>query len=320
MKRQTLLIIGRFALSIMLLFVILISVDLPDLIQRLTQINGVYFVAGLGIYLCSIAAWAFRWHLFLRDTLPDVSYLDTLTTLLSGLFASLFLPTMVGADIGRAYELSRRKHQTMDVVSTVVFDRVIGFASVLITAIVAIVVLGSQYIGGELLVIIVLILAAMVVASALFFNPRFISRFSWVMHLPLISRYEGSTRQLYQALYRLYQKPTTAILALITSIVMALLEILSVLMLSYAIGTTVDPIYFFIFVPIIWNILFIPISINGLGVRETAFAFFFTQVGMTPADAVLLSLLYYFYTVITGLIGGFLIAGNSLSVLLARRE
>jgi uncharacterized protein (TIRG00374 family) len=320
MTRQRLMVIGRFALSILLLVVILFSINLPDLIQRLTQINVGYFLIGLLIYLASIATWAFRWHLFLRDTVTDVRYIDTLQTLLAGLFASLFLPTMVGADIGRAYELSRRSHQTMDVVSTVVFDRLIGFVSVMITAIVSIIVLGSRYVSPDLLYIIIFILVGLIIGAALFFNPRFMKRFGWVLNLPLISRYQGATRQLYQALDRLRQKPRAAILALLTSIGMALIEILSVIVLSYSIGSTVDPFYFFIFLPIIWNILFIPISINGLGVRETAFAFFFTQVGMLPGEAVLLSLLYYFYTVITGLIGGVLIAGNSLSVLLARRS
>jgi glycosyltransferase 2 family protein len=320
MKRQTLFIIGRFALSLILLAAILVSINLPDLIERLTKINVLYFIAGLGIYLCSIAAWAFRWHLFLRDTITDVRYTDTLTTLLAGLFTSLFLPTMVGADIGRAYELSRRSHQTVDVVSTVMFDRLIGFVAVLLTAVVAIILLGSQYISNDLLYTILFILGGMVIAFGLFFNPRFIRRFSWALNLPLINRYQAATRQLYQALYRLYQKPMLSLLALITSMGVVLLEIIAVVVLGYAIGVTVDPIYFFIFVPIIWNILIIPISINGLGVRETAFVFFFTQVGMVAGEAVLLSLLYYFYTVITGLIGGILIAASSLNLLLARRE
>jgi uncharacterized protein (TIRG00374 family) len=320
MKRQRLMTIARLALSVILLAAVLLSINVPEFIQRLTQINLGYFVVGLAIYLASIGTWALRWYVFLRDTVSDVRYTDTLITLLAGLFTSLFLPSMVGADIGRAYELSRRSQQIVDVVSTVLFDRLIGFVSVLVTAVIAIIVFGSKFIGNDLLYTIIFILAGLVIASGLFFSPRVISRFRWLLNLPLINRYQTGTRQLYQALYRLYQKPRLSLLALLTSIGMALIEILAVMVLSFSIGAAVDPIYFFIFLPIIWNILIIPISINGLGVRETAFVFFFTQVGMTAGDAVLLSLLYYFYTVITGLLGGVLIASNSLNLLIARRE
>ena len=76
------------------------------------------------------------------------------------------------------------------------------------------------------------------------------------------------------------------------------------LLVARALGIEIEPLYFFIFMPLIWVIITVPISISGLGLREGAFVFFFTQVGVSSADAVAISLLYYFYNVIVGGIGG----------------
>ncbi len=45
------------------------------------------------------------------------------------------------------------------------------------------------------------------------------------------------------------------------------------------------------FVPLIYLTEVIPISINGIGVRDSAFVFFFLQVGYTKEEALAVSLL-----------------------------
>ena len=69
--------------------------------------------------------------------------------------------------------------------------------------------------------------------------------------------------------------------------------------------------YFVIFTPIVALAQVLPISLNGLGIREGAFAVLFASVGVAAPDAVALSLLYQVLRVLTGLLGGMLyIVGN----------
>jgi hypothetical protein len=60
----------------------------------------------------------------------------------------------------------------------------------------------------------------------------------------------------------------------------------------------------FIIVPLIYFTEALPISINGFGVREGAFVFFFLQINHTKEEALALSLLVisirYLYTMIVG--------------------
>jgi hypothetical protein len=81
--------------------------------------------------------------------------------------------------------------------------------------------------------------------------------------------------------------------------------------LSIALGVSVEARYFILFTPLIALTQVLPISFNGLGVREGAFGVLFGSVGVAGSDAVAISLLYYVTRVLTGLFGGILyVIGN----------
>jgi hypothetical protein len=72
------------------------------------------------------------------------------------------------------------------------------------------------------------------------------------------------------------------------------------------------PFYVFpLFVPIIAIINLLPISFNGLGMREGVYQFLFVPVGVPDASAIAMSLAFYFLRLGTGLIGGILYALRS---------
>ena len=66
-----------------------------------------------------------------------------------------------------------------------------------------------------------------------------------------------------------------------------------------------------LFVPVIAIINLLPISFNGLGMREGVYQFLFVPVGVADASAIAMSLAFYFLRLSTGLIGGILYALRS---------
>ncbi|MCK4822914.1 flippase-like domain-containing protein, partial [bacterium] len=69
-------------------------------------------------------------------------------------------------------------------------------------------------------------------------------------------------------------------------------------------------LYFFLFVPIISVLTMLPISLNGIGIREGAFVFFFTKVGISSAQALSMSILTYTIVLLASLIGGLIYAAR----------
>ncbi|HIC88234.1 MAG TPA: hypothetical protein EYP04_02370, partial [Anaerolineae bacterium] len=75
-----------------------------------------------------------------------------------------------------------------------------------------------------------------------------------------------------------------------------------------ALGREVALVYCLLFTPIIMAISMLPISINGLGVREGAYSYFFGLVAVTATEAVAASLLFFILVTLASLIGGLIFA------------
>lgn len=320
MKKQYVSILLRLGLSIVLLGLLFVVIDRDALLQTLSSINIAHYLAGLGVYFLVMGLWGLRWHLFIRAAKEPVGFDRTLGTLFIGMFYAMFLPTIVGTDVGRMYELGRDAGSNKtNVVSTVLFDRLIGMISLVMMAIVGLII-GYQFAGtGGVVSTVLVALAALTVGWLLFFNRPLVERlFSVLFRLPLLGRLEHTIRELYEALFLLHNQPRLLFSSLAISLLYTAAETVAVMLVAKALGVEVEPIYYFIFMPIIWLILVVPISISGLGLREGAFVFLFTQVGMASADAVAISLLLYSYGVVVGLVGGLVLLRFSFAEFLRK--
>lgn len=66
------------------------------------------------------------------------------------------------------------------------------------------------------------------------------------------------------------------------------------------------PLYFhFVAVPVITLLTLVPVSVNGLGVREAAFVFFYTKMAVETDEAISLSLSLTMILTLFSLLGGF---------------
>jgi glycosyltransferase 2 family protein len=313
MNKQRAGIIIRFGLSILLIVLLFSLIDVDHFIQHIRNLNPIYFLVGLVVYFVAIGFSALRWYLFIRATNEPVGFSRVFGTTLIGIFFSLFLPTMVGTDLGRMYELSRGQKDKVSVVSTVVLDRLMGLVTLVLMALVA-VIIGVDF-TGELPVneLVIGAAALMLVGWLVFFNRALMYRFSWVLAMPLVKQFDPTIRSLYNTLHFLQSQPRLLLSTFVVSLLNQFTEVVSVILIAMALGVQVPIVHFFVFMPIVWLVTMIPISISGLGLREGAFAFFFTQVGVTGAEAVAISLIFYFYSVVVGVIGGLLLTRSSFA-------
>ena len=71
-----------------------------------------------------------------------------------------------------------------------------------------------------------------------------------------------------------------------------------------SLNISVPIIYYFLYIPVIQVIVLLPISIAGIGVREGAFVYFFTQLGVSRTQAFSLSLVVFSLSLCLAFIGG----------------
>jgi len=82
-----------------------------------------------------------------------------------------------------------------------------------------------------------------------------------------------------------------------------LLTILSISLITMAIGLKPPFTALFVFVPIIITIMVLPISISGLGLRESAFVLLFGLSGISAEASTTISLLWFLSVVTASLFG-----------------
>lgn len=155
MGKQKRGILIRLVLSIVLLALLFSRIDTEHFLSDLQNVNVAYFIIGLTIFWSYLVLWAYRWQLFLRGAGEAVKLGELFQTLLIGFFFSMFLPTVVGTDAGRMYELSRERENKAGVVSTVLLDRVVGLISMVIMASLALIVGGYRYIDDLIIPIVI---------------------------------------------------------------------------------------------------------------------------------------------------------------------
>jgi uncharacterized protein (TIRG00374 family) len=287
-------------------------IDFGSFLDLLAGIHPGYFSLGVLCYLFSMVVISFRWLFIVRTANESVNISQLITINFVGSFFSMFLPTAAGGDVARVYETSRRGMVGTKAISTVLLDRVVGLISLALISIAALLA-GFRYTGETSLGYLVVGLAvALGIGWWMFFNPNVIRWVTIVFRLPLLASLEPTAKKLYRSLYELQLQPGLLLSTLAISVIAQVIEISSAIFLARALDIDTQGFYFFVFIPLIWLVTMVPVSLNGLGVREGAFAFFFGQIGVASAEAVSLSLLVYSCRLLAGLLGGFLFLWASM--------
>lgn len=314
--RQRLFSLLRIAISLGLLSFLLAKVGVRETWESLQGANVGYLLAVFLLYLFSIVLRSYRWRIFLNAQ-GVLTSLPKLTSLyLIGVFFNLVLPSGFGGDVVRVYELSRYSSRTASSITTVFMDRLSGFLALFAMAIAAL-AFSYRLVPPEVgVTIIVIFLASLVSTGALFSRPL------WrrLKGLPLLSSLAEKERvkELYLSaqIYSLAPFFQALSLSLAFNILLMIMNYLAAL----SFGVKISFWYFLLFIPIISFLLVLPISLSGLGVREGAYIYLFSRVGVPPSSALAISLSIYAVTVATGLIGALIYAVEGYRGLRGEKE
>jgi len=91
-------------------------------------------------------------------------------------------------------------------------------------------------------------------------------------------------------------------------------------LVARALGVGLAAPYFFLFVPLLAVIVSLPISLNGIGVREGAGMVLFGLVGVDRSRAFSLQFTTYLVAVAVSLLGAFVVLGSMLRRSLRSRD
>jgi uncharacterized protein (TIRG00374 family) len=266
-----------------------------------------WFLPAVAVSVATVPLMALRWRLLLSAKGIDAPLAWLTRTYFVALFAGQFLPAAIGGDAVRAVELGRRTRDAPEAVASVLIDRLVGLVSLVVLAVAAVVVGGGSarrpgVIAAE---------AAFGVAAAGTLALLFSSRLRGVVARALEPRSDGrrlaAGGRFYDALHS--YRGHTGVLALVgaLALVVQLARVGVIGLLTRALGLDVPASVVLLTGPVVFAALVLPVSLNGIGVREGVFVYFLHGYAARP-QAVALGLAFYAAGTITALGGAAVLA------------
>lgn len=289
----------RIAMSAAGIAAVLLTQDLHQVAQLLGNLDWWPFVASMFLFLLGTFVRAYRWGALVWALGIKASWLRLTGLFFVGTFYNLFLPTGIGGDAIKMYELSRGEEDAAPAISSVLVDRFLGLF-VLFALALLVLAFSADMVSPDVRLAIVIGFLLCLTGVILLLQRTWIEAWGrWLGISRLLGRFR-ILRELYHSIH-LYGL-STLLRASGASLVWNLTLILGYYLIGLAVGIELSLGYYFLFVPVISVLLIIP-SVGGLGIREGATMLLFGQAGVAEDQALALALAFDLILVVIALIG-----------------
>lgn len=134
--KKRLLFLGKLLVSGMLVYWLVFSINWQEVLGYLANVKFVYIIYFLIFYCAGIVISARKWQVLAQFKNFSYNLKFYIETYLTGTFINNFLPSFVGGDAYRIYQLGREKENFKVSSGTVVVDRLSGLLGIMILSIV----------------------------------------------------------------------------------------------------------------------------------------------------------------------------------------
>ncbi len=272
-----------------------------------------WFFGALAVMLGGVPPMAYRWQKLLeaRGVRERFAWLNR--AYLVSYTAGQVLPTAIGGDASRVYESSRRHPGRFgDLTAIVLLERALGGVATLTLAAIGFALAIGQYDVGAYLWIEGLFVVGTVVLAVLFFSRR--ARGPLRRFVPLLRRLrlERPLRALYEGVHVFRGHVRLMVWISLLTLAVQAVRVLAIWMAGRSVGVDLSPRPFYVMGPLLFLVILVPFTINGLAVREAFFVSFLTQLGVDKESALATGFLFFVVNVGLSMPGAVILAVENL--------
>ncbi len=302
--RRYLLIVLKLAISVSLILFLYRKTPVEQITGLLLQIDVRYLLPIALLFFINTVISARKWQLFLRADDIRLPLWGLTVSYMSGTFCNLFLPTNIGGDSYRIYDIARQSRQAARSAVSVFADRLSGFVALVLLSFISSLCVAIAFNAAEFLLIPSLLMVVFLLMAAALIKEEPVRA---VLRLTGLTRFDAVARlsdKFFASVSRYRADQGLFVKVMLLSFLFQLSVIMVVYLMSKALGAATPFYYFSAFVPIITLMEALPISIYGIGVRDYGYVYFFSQVGMGALQTRSLALFFMAAAVCYSLIGG----------------
>jgi uncharacterized membrane protein YbhN (UPF0104 family) len=281
----------RIGISALLLTLVAWRTDWSDVAAKFAHLRVEMFFAAVGLLILGQITSARRWQYFGAELRFERSWLQYSAYYFIGMYFNLLLPTSVGGDVFRVWYLNGSSGRRLAALASVFLERLNGLLVLISFACIGVLITPVD-LPSWVHVSVWLIAGAAVLGIAV---------------LPLLQDWPLLTqqrREQLQSLTLLLRKPRVTLKATAMSVLVQLYGVGTLWFLGLGLGLDVPIGYYFILGPMVSLLTLLPISVNGMGVRESGTVLFLAPLGVNQGAALSLAFLWFAVTAVVSLLGG----------------
>ncbi len=306
-NKKIIFLVLRIVISVSLLIFLVLTQfkDIGSAIKTLRVSNKTLLALSFLMHFFGVWITAERWRILLNTQKVQLGIGTLSLTVLIGSFFNNLLPTSIGGDVYRSYDVSKRANIPLEVSASVVLvERFSGIISAAIYAIIAL-FLGFTTIGEQSVVIPIIIFFVLCFIIAFFIiNPSILKLDKFVYRFSFMRKIRNRLSNIYNTLQSFKKFKVVLVKVFIYGFLLQFAVILNYYLASRALGIELGLTAFIFIVPIVLTIAMLPISIGGIGLRENSIVFILVAMGIINEKAALLSLILLAMNLFVGILGG----------------
>lgn len=291
---------------VLLLGYLLTRIPLAQMWQQIVQLSPGTLLLSFLIFLFSNALFAAAWAVALRAMGFSLSFQTVAKVFYQSLFINNFA-TFIGGDSLRVYEVGRTTQRMLDATLSVLISRIAMLYSILLlTALLTWrwaqdVGWGSNIsnLGRVLSISLLLIIPLLIII-----NEKFHSRLSLSLERRKANRFFDYLGKLIDTQKKLHGRTHLLLLMVLITLAAQIVGAEAVWLLAQTLNIPIGWWPLLLFLSLVGIALILPISFNGIGIREVGLVGLLTSIHIDGSQALALSLATSLIVVSTSIVGG----------------
>jgi uncharacterized protein (TIRG00374 family) len=280
------------------------KIDLGTTWHVLSHSHAGWWLLSLAIMAGSVWPMAWRWQRLLEARGVHDRLARLVRTYFVGYAAGQVLPTSLGGDASRIYETARRHEGAAGAAAgTVLLERALGGVATLVLAAIGFAIAVGRYdVGGYLWVELAFVVGA-AVAGVVLFSTRLHPLLRRTRPLLRRIRIERQLRDVYLALHSFRRDRSLLAAMFALTLVVQAVRVLAIWCAGRAVGVDLSPRPYYVMGPLLFLVMLVPFTVNGLAVRESFFVSFLGGLGVSADRAFATGFLFFVVTIALALPG-----------------
>ena len=288
LKNKTFKFTIKAAVSLGFIAYVIMKVNWSDVLNDVKKVHWWQVILYIAILLVGMVISSYKWKLLADYKKFKLSHFDYFKYYLAGTFINNFMPSFVGGDAYKAYQVGREDGRYTEAASTVLIDRITGVAGAMMLAIFFSILNIKDVLHSNILIIVNILILLSLFSDVLIaamkksvFWKNLARKFlpEKILHLIKEIYSYGDDKKIMKK---------SILLAMVFNFVgVALVNYI----LFWSLGIRMNVLDYLSVIFLTSIVASIPISINNIGIKEWSYITFFGALGIASAPVITVSIL-----------------------------